>query len=309
MHPLTKDIIECKGQEALQRAMTTEDLDEIWNGCIQAMAVIATTSKEPPIEIIVLWDLLLNEMDQLMNQETSKEEIGLFVSKLVLFYQRVRQYSIKVPEPLAHFATLKSKVTALLSLRITMTEGGYTRFYPILSRNDGETVERACGLISYLFGNKRYGECRMLLEYMTRRKSTIGTYSSLDEFLWEACNCYFKQDPRLLTREKIYRWIENYKGGKYRTDAIGILWMNAFGLPNIRKDIVSLWTNEEEYILSQVQELLGNLKVETNIEAVETQEVDLWEFINEFVPKALPKYENPNPEPKEVKMIRVKDKR
>jgi hypothetical protein len=309
MHPLTKEIVECNGQEALQKAMAMEDKDDLWNGCIQAMAIIATTTKEPPVELIVLWDLLLNEMDQRMDQETTKEEMGLFVSKLVLFYQRVQQYSIKVPEPLAHFATLKSKVTSLLSLRITMTEGGYTRFYPILSRNDGETVEKTCGLISYLFGNKRYVECRMLLEYMTRRKSTIGTYSSLDEFLWEACKCYFKQDSRILTRERIYRWIENYKGGKYRTEAIGILWMNAFGLPNVRKEITSLWTNEEDYILSQVQELLMNLKEVPKMDNVETEDMDVWEFIHKFVPKALPKYENPNPEPKEVKMIRVKDKR
>jgi hypothetical protein len=316
---LTKDILDCNGQDALQKVMEMSDTEEIWSQMIQAIAVFGTILKEPPIELIILWDLLLSELEEMMGrQEKNKEIIGLWIAKWVLFYQRVQNCSIKVPEPLAHFATLKSKVTGLLSLNVTMTDGGYSRFYSILSRRDGETVEKACALISYLFGNKRYTECRLLMEYMSRRKTTIGTYLSLDEFLWDACKCYFKQDGRILTREKIYQWMIQYKGGKYRTEASGILWMTAFGLANVPKEMTSIWTTEEEYILSQIQELLPSLtQVQTKgshrtkqpNSFAETEDVDLWEFMNGFVPKSLPKYDLPNPEPQEVKTIRVKPKK
>lgn len=312
MHPLTKDIIESNGQDALQKVMSIPEIEDIWNGCIQASALFATITKEPPNDLRILWDVLLSELNQLIEtNETDKSSIGLYISKWVLFYQRVKAYGIKVPEPLTHFATLKSKITALLSLRITMTEGGYTRFYSILSRKDGETVEKACALLSYLFSNKRYTECRLLMEYMSRRKSTLGTYSSMEEFLWEASLCYFKQDSRILIRSKIYQWMEHYKGGKYRTEASGILWMNAFGLIAVPKETPSLWTNEEEYILSQVQQLLGSLEepVPSMLQSYETETPDLWEFMNDFVPKSLPKYDLPNPEPIETKTIRIKQKR
>jgi len=116
MHPLTKEIIECNGQDALQKAMAIEDKDDIWNGCIQAMAIIATTTKEPPIELTVLWDLLLNELDQMMNQETAQEDIGLFISKLVLFYQRVQQYSNQGTRTFSSFRNFKIQSDCPFSL-------------------------------------------------------------------------------------------------------------------------------------------------------------------------------------------------
>jgi len=295
-------IINGKGEEALQYLIQLKDIQEIWQECIQVSSFFGTILKEPEIYHRVLWDSLIDELAKLIEtNETSKETIGVHITKWVLFYQKVNCKTL--PEPLTNFATLKSKITPLLSLNVKMTPSGWERFHNILSNNDTDdhdNVLKACGLISYLVGSKRYADCRLLMEYLSRRKSTLGTYTNLDEFLWDACDCYYKQDKRIKTRRFLYEW----KKGK---DQNGLLWMNAFGLISSQENI-SLWSEHDEHIFTQVQQMLPNIMNAKHLANDTAKTMDMWEFLNSFIPEGSFNEETEIQKPTELRTIRIKTK-
>lgn len=291
-------IINGNGEEALQYLIETTNIQDIWQGCIRVSSFFGTILTEPDSYHRVIWDYLIDELKSLIEQnETSKEIIGVHITKWILFYKKLKV----LPEPLTNFATLKSKITPLLSLNVKMTPNGWERFHSMLSNDtdDNDNLLKACSLISYLIGSKRYNECRLLMEYMSRRKNTLGKYSNLDEFLWDACECYYKQDKRIKNRRFLYEW-------KKDKDHYGLLWINAFGLISSQENI-SLWSEDDEHIFEQVQQMLPNIINAKQMDDT-AKIMDIWEFLNSFVPEGIFNEEIEIQKPIEIRTIRIKTK-